>query len=106
MGEVGVRAGKVSLGLSILVWLIALAGVLHCSFLSNELATERSIMTPATMCSVMYFQPIWIIACLAFVTALLGLIFEGRSKLIYVSLVLSGIIAVPVSLVFIKQAML
>lgn len=98
--------GKISLWLSILVWLVALAGVIHCSFLSNELASERSIMTPATMCRVMYFQPIWIIACLAFVTALLGLTFEGKSKLIYVSLVLSGIIAVPMSILFLRQALL
>lgn len=97
--------GKISLILSLLVWLVALAGVIHCSFLSNELASERSIMTPATMCSVVYFQPTWVISCLAFIAALLGLIFEGKSKLIYISLILSGIIALPVSVLFIRQAL-
>jgi hypothetical protein len=98
--------GKVSLILSVLAWLVAIAGVIHCSFLSNELASTRSIMTPAAMCSVIYFQPIWGIACLAFIMATLELMFEGKSKLIYISLILSGIIAVPVSILFIRQALL
>lgn len=98
--------GKISLILSVLPWLAAIAGAIHCSFLSDQLSSERSIMSPSTMCSVMYFQPIWVVACFAFVAALVGLIFQRKSKLVFVSLVLSGIIAVPVSILFLRQALL
>jgi hypothetical protein len=95
---------KISLILSGLTWLLVLAGVIHCSLVSNEILDPlRTVMTAATMCSLTYFLASWVVASISFVIALIGLVFEGKSKVVYVSLILSGIIAVPINIMFIWQ---
>ena len=98
---------KISLIISGLTWLVVLAGIVHCSFVSNEILDPlRTVMTAATMCSLTYFLASWVVSSISLIIALIGLVFEGKSKVVYLSVVLSGIIAVPVSGLFIWQAFL
>jgi hypothetical protein len=96
---------KISLLIAILAWLVAIAGSIHCSFVSDEIRDPlRTIMTPATMCSLTYFLATGAVASIAFIMALIGFIFEEKSKVVFVSLILSGIISIPISALLIRQA--
>ena len=86
---------------AIVAWAVCLFGVIYSNlFVSDELPTERSIMSPRTFTSIYLVMVGWLISCAAFVASIVAIIFSVRNKAIYSAAILSSIYFLPLSILF------
>lgn len=92
---------KAAMAASILSWLILIGGLTYSVlFVTNEVKTELSIMSPRTFTQVSTVYVGWLVSCVALLLTIVSLYVRGATKAFWLSLALSSFYAIPIGLLY------
>ena len=97
---------KVSLVLAVVCWSLVVVGISHSQQYADQIPDQTAIMTRSTYLLLFYTSWAWAFALVSFVLTILDFALHGRSKLRFLNLALSGLMAIPIALLLIRQAFL
>lgn len=74
-------------------------------FVANSYTTELSVMTPRTYVRVQSVFAGWLVSCVGLLLSFIGVLVARREQVLWGSLLLSSIYAVPLGVLYAFQAL-